>query len=91
MKNLVLLVALSLVAGCYHTTLRTGKTPNGVVIEKNAPMFLAGLSGAELDAPCEPAIVETYQSVGDWFISLLTLYIYTPRSVTIHCGDSKTK
>ena len=90
-RSLALAAALLFSTSWYHVTVQIpGKKPSGVTIEKNAPMFLFGLAGAEVPAPCDAAIVETQRGIIDWFLGSLTLGLYTPYTVTFTCSDDRS-
>ena len=89
MKNLIALSLLATLAfgGCYRVTVSSTRAPSGVVREKTAHMFLWGLIGADVTAPCDPAQVTTKQGVIDWILAGLTAGLYTPYSVEVECAQ----
>ncbi len=83
------MIALALLCGAcsYTTTVRVpGKMPSTQVIKLNAPMYLSGLAGATVVAPCDPAIVETYRGFVDRLAWLLTIGLYSPGTVVVTCA-----
>jgi hypothetical protein len=91
-RNLAVLGLFLAAAGCYHTTVDTGKTPGPVVIEKPwAHSFVAGLVPIETvetasECPNGVAKVETEHSFLNMVANALTFGIYTPMSITVTCA-----
>lgn len=77
---------------CYHATVDTGRTPNGVEVEKNwAASWLGGLvppSTVEVAQQCPNGVarVETQLSFLNQLAAWLTAYIYTPMTITVQCA-----
>lgn len=93
--RLALLIATFLLAGCYHQVVRTGATPapGDAAVNRTANVFFFGLAGTEIDArtdcPGGVAVIETQQTFLNGLVSILTLGIYTPRTVTIRCASGQ--
>ena len=89
-SGLALALTAFLVTGCYHQVVHTGATPANAVVKKTAGIFFFGLTHAEIDAtadcPSGVAIIETQQTFLNGLVGVLTLGIYTPRTVTITCA-----
>ena len=89
--RLAAVVALSL-AGCQTIRYQTGRPAAPTHVQQNIHFFFWGLVGdpvVDLDAAC-PQGVATWRSdatAGDWLLDVLTLGIYNPRTVTIHCVE----
>jgi hypothetical protein len=85
------LLALGL-AGCQTTRYQTGRPPAPTQVQQEIRFYFWGLAGdpvVDLDAAC-PQGVGAWRSDargGDWFMSLLTIGIYNPRTVTIQCVE----
>jgi hypothetical protein len=87
------LAAVCLVASaCYHQIVQTGRTPGTTVVQKPwTATWLWGLVAAkpiDVSPQCTSGIatVETQLTVPNWLASLVTLGIYSPRSVTVTCA-----
>ena len=91
-SGLALALTAFLVTGCYHQVVHTGATPatGNAVVKKTAAIFFFGLTHAEInttaDCPSGVAVIETQQTFLNGLVSVLTLFIYTPRTVTITCA-----
>lgn len=90
-----LLLALAVSAtGCYHVTVDTGRTPNGVTIsEPFALGFIYGIvppPTVETMAKCPNGVatVETQQSIVNALVSALTVGIVTPMQVDVACAGA---
>jgi hypothetical protein len=83
--------ALSL-ASCQTIQYRTGRPAAPTHVEQDVHFFFWGLKGdpvVDLDAAC-PQGVASWRSdarAGDWFLDVITLGIYNPRTVTIQCVE----
>jgi hypothetical protein len=92
MRKLAAAIMLSFVlvgsSGCYHMTVRTTKPVSSIQHMYWKHFFLWGIVGigAETDSPCDPAVVETKQSVVNWLLYAITGGIYTPMTLTITCA-----
>lgn len=82
-----------LLAGCYHATIETGRTPSTVTLEQRwANSWIYGLvppkpiNTAER-CPSGVARVETQLSFLNQLVGLLTLGIYTPMDVRVTCAQ----
>lgn len=91
-SGLALALTAFLVTGCYHQVVHTGATPatGNAVVKKTAAIYFFGLVGAEVnttaDCPSGVAVIETQQTFINGLVGVLTLGIYTPRTVTITCA-----
>ncbi|HEY0022487.1 MAG TPA: Bor family protein [Longimicrobium sp.] len=88
-------LALSVAAaGCYHASIDTGLTPNGVVVENEwAHSFIGGLvppSTVETAAQCPNGVarVETQHSFLNLLANFLTGGIYSPMTITVQCAGA---
>ena len=87
-RAIAAMVTLGLGAGCERVEVVTGRPPSDVAYERSARAFAHGLiDGAAIPLPCEPAIIETRRTVGDWLIGTISLGVYTPRTVRVTCAD----
>ncbi len=90
------LAALALIGfgttACYHTTVDTGRAPNGTVIHKAwAHSFINGLvppATVETASQCPNGVakVETQMSFLNMLVGALTFGIYTPMDITVQCA-----
>ena len=86
-----LVVALCL-AGCYHASVETGRTPGSQHIEQGwAGSYFGGLIGpstVEARSACPNGVsrVETKHSFLNGLVGGLTLAIYTPMSIEVTCA-----
>lgn len=96
MRLRALLLALPLLAACYHAQIETGLEPGTQKIEKPwASGFVFGLvppSTVETAAKCPTGVakVETQQSFLNMLANGLTWGLYTPMSITVTCAAKKT-
>ena len=93
MRNFVAVAVLALFsAGCYHATIDTGRTPNGVTIRNAwAHSFIAGLvppSTVETASSCPNGIarVETQLSFLNMIANVVTFGIYSPMELLVECA-----
>jgi len=87
---LALAVAV-LATGCETVRYQTDRVGGGAVVQQTAPFFLFGLVGeyvVNLDALCPhgPARWYSHQTFLDGFLNVVTLGIYTPRTVVVECA-----
>lgn len=86
LKKIALVVLVVSLAGCYQVGIETGK-PRGASHEMRAHMFLYGLTGSTVNAPCDDiARVETERGFVDLLLFFLTSGLYSPASVTVTCA-----
>lgn len=89
---LLALLAAATLAGCHTVQYQTGRPASVRKVEQTYHFFFWGLKGkpvVDLDAACpEGAAQWTNKStVGDWFASVLTLGVWSPRTVIIECVE----
>jgi hypothetical protein len=87
------LVALSL-AGCQTIKYQTGRTAAPSYVEQDVHFWFWGLVGkpvVDLDAACPQGVAAWRSDAkgGDWLLDVLTLGIYSPRTVVIRCVEVK--
>ena len=93
--KLMLVLTAFLFAGCYHQVVQTGAppAPGNATVTKRVNLFIFGLVGAEVDAtadcPSGVAVIETQQTFLNGLVLVLTLGIYTPRTVTLTCASGQ--
>lgn len=85
------LLALLGIASCGHLRYRSTLPPSGHVYEQRHSFFLAGLIGdatIHLPSVCPQGVhtLDVYHSLGNLFLSALTLGIYTPTTARVHCA-----
>jgi hypothetical protein len=95
--RLLRLTALALAAaastGCYHAVVETGRPAGGTIVSRPwTPTFLWGLVAAPeinvaSECPRGIARVDTQMSFVNGLATLVTLGIYTPRTVTVTCAS----
>lgn len=91
-RSLLCLIAASVLAGCYHATIETGRTPSPQTLEKKwASSWIYGLVPPSTVATMERcpngvARVETQLSFLNQLVGLLTWGIYTPMEIVVTCA-----
>lgn len=89
----VAIAAAVLLSGCYHQVVATGLSAGtGRVDRPWTSTWIFGLVEAKpIDVrslcPSGVAFVESKFTVGNWFGSLITLGIWTPRNVSVTCAS----
>jgi hypothetical protein len=91
-RTLLPLLLGTLLAGCANLTVKTGSPPTAAPIKKDLTFYIWGLVGTEeidLRALCPTGVASIHQQAtfGDMCLSLITLGIYTPRTVEITCSS----
>lgn len=95
-KICLLLVMSTLVAGCSTVTIRPqGGAKDSSVADyiDSKPFYLSGLIGmhkVDVNEACEGSEVMQMQTVttsSDWLFGMITLFIYSPRTVKIWCKE----
>ncbi|MGQ0714676.1 MAG: Bor family protein [Gemmatimonadaceae bacterium] len=82
-----------ILAGCYHATIETGRTPSTVTFEQRwANSWILGLVPPDVmntssRCPSGVARVETQLSFLNQLVGALTLGIYTPMDVRVTCAQ----
>lgn len=80
-------------SGCYHAVVETGRPAGGTIVSRPwTPTFLWGLVAApeiNVASQCPRGIakVETQLSFVNALATIVTLGIYTPRTVTVTCAS----
>jgi hypothetical protein len=93
LRLLLALAALGL-AGCQTVKFDAGRAAAPTHVQQDIHFWLWGLVGdpvVDLDAAC-PGGVASFRvdsKAGDWFVDVITLGIYAPRTVTIQCVEVK--
>ncbi len=82
---------LFLSSGCYHVRVVTTSVPQAETHQVWAHGFLYGLVGSEVNSAAwcgdrPVVVVDSYESVPNWLLTVLTAGIYTPRTVLITCA-----
>ena len=91
-RTVVLVLAATIAAGCYHVTVDTGRRPSGQTIEQPwANSFVYGLvppKTVETASQCPDGVarVESQISFLNGLVSVLTFSIYTPMTITVQCA-----
>ena len=94
-RHVLLAATLSLLAGCYHTTIETGRAPSPQQIDVPwAHSFLYGLVPPEVvdaEEECSSGVarVETQLSFLNKLSGVLTLGLYSPMHVTVTCASGE--
>lgn len=88
------LLALALSAsGCHTVRYETGRPASPRHVEQKLHFFAWGLGGqpatVDLDAACPEGAARwrSGATAGDWFFSVITLGLYTPRTVVVECAE----
>lgn len=87
-----LLVLAVLASGCHTVRYDTGRVASPRHVEQKVHFFLWGLVGKpviDLEAACPEGVArwQSGSSAGDWFLDVLTLGLYGPRTVIIECAE----
>jgi Bor protein len=86
---------LLLAAACFHATVQTGATPGSTTISKPwASSWVFGLVPPKTvetasQCPAGVATVETQHSFLNMLVTVLTLDIYTPMTITVTCAEGR--
>lgn len=91
MRRLALSLVLALACGCQTVSYRTGLAPTGQRYEARLDYYVLGLVGEheidlDLVCPTGQAAWRSRHSAMDVLFSIVTLGIWTPRTVTVECG-----
>lgn len=91
MRRLALLLAVVLACGCQTVSYRTELSPTGQRYEARLDYYALGLVGAhevdlDLVCPTGQAAWRSRHTAMDVVFSIITLGIWTPRTVTVECG-----
>jgi len=88
------LVALTaLASGCHTVRYDTGRPASPRHVEVKLHFYAWGLGGqpanVELDVLCPEGAARwrSGATAGDWFLSVITLGLYTPRTVLVECAE----
>lgn len=79
--------------GCQTVHYTTGRSAGGGRVQQNAPFFLWGLVGTKvvnMNEVCPEAGAARWQNQQtflDGFLSVITLGIYSPRTIVIECAS----
>ncbi len=84
-------LVLVLASGCYRTTYVTGMGMGGPVAQERVNFFLFGIIGeADVDVQelCPDGVgwMQNRMSFVDLLLGLVTLNLYAPRTVELHCS-----
>jgi hypothetical protein len=86
------LVAVTLLAACFHQVVQTGRKPGPVVVQQEwVKTWIFGLIAADpidvrRQCPSGVATVETQQSFPNTLVGMVTIGIFTPQTVKITCA-----
>lgn len=96
-KNVIFLLCFLVVTACSSVTIRPeggGKDRSEPSYRASMPFYAWGLRGehrVDVNEACEGARVTQMQTImapSDYFVSMVTLFFYSPRTVKIWCeGD----
>lgn len=86
------LCAAAALAGCHTVRYQTGRPASPRKVEQTHHFFLWGLVGkpvVDLDAACPEGAARwsNHSTAGDWLASVVTLGLWSPRTVTIECAE----
>jgi hypothetical protein len=89
------LAALAL-AGCHVVKYDTGRPASPRVVTIPVNFFVWGLVGkpvVDLDAACPEGVArwQNQATFGDAFIDVITIGLWSPRTVTLTCAEGRTK
>ena len=89
----LLLAAALALGGCHTVRYQTARAPSPRHVEQVHHFFLWGLVGqpvvVDLDVACPEGAArwESGATAGGWLASVLTLGIWSPRTVVIECAE----
>lgn len=91
-RTAVAVVCLASLTACYTVRYETRAPPLGATREYSVNFFFWGLVGThdiDLDAVCPQGVSRWYNEATflDGFLGIVTLGIYVPRTVVIHCAQ----
>lgn len=86
------LAAAVALAGCQTVQYRTGRPASARHVVQTHHFFFWGLRGkavVDLEAACPEGVARfrNQATAGDWFASVLTLGIWSPRTVVVECAE----
>jgi len=93
LRRLLVVGALLTATGCYNVTyMSKTRMPSAVQHEENLNFFFFGLAGerdvqAGQMCPNGIAKIHNQQTFLDMFLFVITIGIYTPRTVTVTCAQ----
>lgn len=97
-RQMMTLVAATILGGCYHATVDTGITPGPTQVEDEwASSWVGGLvppDAVDGESECGGAgvaRVETQQSFLNGVVSVLTLGVFTPMEISVTCGEDPSE
>lgn len=88
-----LLAVALLITGCHTIRYEAGRPASPRHVERKLHFFAWGLGGqpatVDLDALCPEGAARwrSGSTAGDWFLSVVTLGLYTPRTVVVECAE----
>jgi hypothetical protein len=88
-----LLAITVLPCGCHTVRYDTGRPASPRRVELTLHFYAWGLGGqpvtVDLDALCPEGAARwrSGSTAGDWFLSVITLGLYTPRTVVVECAE----
>jgi hypothetical protein len=92
--RLALAIAALALAGCQTVRFQAGRQPAPTHVQQDAHYFLWGLVGearVDLDAACPNGVAafRVEARTGDYLLDVITLGIYSPRTISIECAEVK--
>jgi hypothetical protein len=89
---LLALCAAGLLAGCHTVRYQTARPASARHVEQKHHFFFWGLKGkpvVDLDAACPEGVARwtNHATPGDWLASVVTLGVWSPRTVDIECAE----
>lgn len=92
-RSVALAAAAALaLAGCQTVQYRTGRPASARHVEQKHHFFFWGLKGkavVDLETACPEGVARfsNQATAGDWFASVVTLGIWSPRTVVVECAE----
>jgi hypothetical protein len=95
--SIAFLLCATVLTGCFHQVIQTGRTPGAATLEKEyVATWLWGIVPAKpidvrQQCPGGVATVETQQTFMNGFVQVLTLGIYSPQYLKVTCAATAAR
>jgi len=92
-RRLLAVLACLALAACHSVRFDTGRPASPRKVERTIHFTFWGLGNqpavVDLDAACPEGVARwsSRSTAGDWFASVLTIGIWSPRTVVIECAE----
>ncbi|MCB0318120.1 MAG: hypothetical protein KDD56_05140 [Bdellovibrionales bacterium] len=95
-KRFLAFLLILILSGCHNVSMTSGQPGNGHVVETRKHMFAFGLAGGDSEinlsqvCPGGVAKIDDQITFYDAALSIASVGIYTPRTVSVECVTSLT-